>query len=108
LPFQNHLQSDLVPLKICAIQGHSKAALEKAGGLFANAAQVYCAEKVSPERKAAFAGVPICPMSDVPKVAYHRTMRSHWNLEEVIRSTLGGPMSTCLTSALEQMGIAAG
>ena len=65
-------------MKIRAIQGHSKEALEKAGGLFANAVQVYCAPNVSPERKAAFAGVPICAMSEVLKVAYHRTMRSSW------------------------------
>ena len=37
LGFENHLQSNLVPVKIRAIQGHSKEALEKAGGLFANA-----------------------------------------------------------------------
>ena len=35
-------------------------------------------ENVSPERKAAFAGVPVAAMDDVPEVAYHRTMKSHW------------------------------
>ena len=33
---------------------------------------------MSPERKAAFAGVPVADMSDVPEMAYHRTMKSHW------------------------------
>ena len=71
--YENHLQSNLVPVKIRAIQGHLKAALDKAGGFFANAVQVYCAPNVRCERKAAFAGVPICLMSEV-----YRTMWSHW------------------------------
>ena len=75
--YENHLQSNLVPVKIRAIQGHLKAALDKAGGFFANAVQLYCAPNVRCERKAAFAGVPICLMSEVSKVAYC-TIRSHW------------------------------
>ena len=46
-----------------AIQGHSSEALKKAGGFFANAQAVFCADSVSPE---------------VPEVAFHRTMKSHW------------------------------
>ena len=41
---------------------------------------VYCSDNVSPERKAAFTGVPMCAMTEVPDVAFHRTMRSR--LEE--------------------------
>ena len=63
----------LYPVKIKAIQGHSAASLEKAGGLFATASQVMCVPSVPPEKQAAFAGVPICPMSEVPSAAYHRT-----------------------------------
>ena len=77
LGYENNLESVFVPVKIRAIQGHSKEALERAGGLYANSIQVYCAENVSPERKAAFAGVPICDMAEVPTVAY-RTMKSNW------------------------------
>ena len=78
----NSLQADqddkqFYPVKIKAIQGHSAASLEKAGGLFAAAAEVMWAPSVPPERQAAFAGVPICPMSELPSVAYHRT-QSHW------------------------------
>jgi hypothetical protein len=53
LGYENNLESVFVPVKIRAIQGHSKEALERAGGLYANSIQVYCAENVSPERKAA-------------------------------------------------------
>ena len=79
LPYSSHLQCDWVPVMVRAIQGHSEAALRKAGGLYANAQTIFCAENVSPERKAAFAGVPVAAMTDVPlEVAYHRTMKSHW------------------------------
>ena len=66
------------PVKIRAIQGHSEAALKSAGGLYASSTMVYCAENVSPERKAAFTGVPICAMTEVPDIVFHRTMRSSW------------------------------
>lgn len=58
---ENHLQCEYVPVKIRAIQGHSKEALEKVGGLYANAVQICCASNISLERKAAFAGMPIVP-----------------------------------------------
>ena len=58
--------------------GPLRIALKNAGGLYANSTMVYCADNVSPERKAAFTGVPICAMTEVPDVAYHRTMRSNW------------------------------
>ena len=92
--YENHLQSNLVPVKIRAIQGHLKAALDKAGGFFANAVQVYCAPNVRCERKAAFAGVPICLMSEV-----YRTMRSHW--KGIVKHGLlpGGPISFLNASA---------
>ena len=78
LPYDSHLQCEWVPVMIKAIQGHSDAALRKAGGLFASAQIIFCADNVSPERKAAFAGVPVAAMDDVPEVAFHRTMKSHW------------------------------
>ena len=79
IPYENNLGMIFVPVKIRAIQGHSSEALKGAGGLFANSTLIYCAENVSPERKAAFAGVPICDMAEVPDVvAYHRTMKSNW------------------------------
>ena len=78
LPYSSHLQVDWVPVMVRAIQGHSDAALRKAGGLYANAQTIFCADNVSPERKAAFAGVPVAAMTDIPEVAYHRTMKSHW------------------------------
>ena len=37
-----------------------------------------CSPAVAPERQAAFAGVPVLPMSEVPAIAYHRTNRSNW------------------------------
>ena len=77
-PVDNGLGTMFYPVKIRAIQGHSEAALKTAGGLYANSTMVYCADNVSPERKAAFTGVPIRAMTEVPKVAYHRTMRSNW------------------------------
>ena len=64
--------------EVRAIQGHSSEALKKAGNLFENAQLVFCADNVSPERKAAFTGVPVAPIADVPEVAFHRTMKSHW------------------------------
>ena len=76
LGYENNL--GMIFVKIRAIQGHSDEALKRAGGLFANPIQIYCADNVSPERKAAFAGVPICSMSEVPEVAFHRTMKSKW------------------------------
>jgi hypothetical protein len=71
-----------VPIKIRAIQGHSAEALKGAGGLFANSTLIYCADNVSPERKAAFAGVPICDMTEVPshdeeQLEEHRQKWSH-------------------------------
>ena len=62
-PAHNSLQADqgdtqLYPVKIKAIQGHSEISLKNAGGLFATAAAVMCAPTVLPERQAAFAGVP--------------------------------------------------
>ena len=77
-PVDNGLGTMFYPVKIRAIQGHSEIALKNAGGLYANSTMVYCADNVSPERKAAFTGVPICAMTEVPDVAYHRTMRSNW------------------------------
>ena len=71
-------ETKLYPVKIKAIQGHSDLALKGAGGLFATAAAVMCAPSVPPERQAAFTGVPVIPMSEVPAVAYHRTNRSNW------------------------------
>ena len=35
LPYSSHLQCDWVPVMVRAIQGHSEAALRKAGGLYA-------------------------------------------------------------------------
>ena len=78
IPYENNLGMIFVPVKIRAVQGHSEIALKNAGGLFANSTLIYCADNVSPERKAAFAGVPICAMTEVPDVAYHRTMKSNW------------------------------
>ena len=78
LDYDNNLGTIFVPVKIRAIQGHSAESLKRAGGLFANSGQIYCADNVSPERKAAFAGVPICNMTEVPDVAVHRTMKSNW------------------------------
>ena len=77
-PVENSLGMMFSPVKIRAIQGHSEAALKSAGGLYASSTMVYCAENVSPERKAAFTGVPICAMTEVPDVVFHRTMRSNW------------------------------
>ena len=77
-PVDNGLGMAYYPVKIRAIQGHSEAALKTAGGLYANSTMVYCSDHVSPERKAAFTGVPICAMTEVPDVAFHRTMRSSW------------------------------
>ena len=82
-PVNNGLQPEygdvpLFPVKIKAIQGHSDIALRGAGGLFATAASVMCSPAVAPERQAAFAGVPVLPMSEVPAIAYHRTNRSNW------------------------------
>ena len=73
-PVDNGLGMMFYPVKIRAIQGHSEIALKNAGGLYANSTMVYCADNVSPERKAAFTGVPICAMTEVPDVAYHRTI----------------------------------
>ena len=78
LPYDNSLGMIIVPVMIRAIQGHSEIALKNAGGFYANSTLIYCAEDVGPERKAAFTGVPICPMAEVPDVAYHRTMKSNW------------------------------
>jgi hypothetical protein len=80
--FDNNLESIFVPIKIRAIQGHSAEALKGAGGLFANSTLIYCADNVSPERKAAFAGVPICDMTEVPshdeeQLEEHRQKWSH-------------------------------
>lgn len=86
LPYDNHLDTELLPVMIRAIQGHSDKALKRAGGLYASAQLVYCAEDVGPERKAAFTGVPICRMDQVPEVAYHRTMHSHW--KSIVKSGL--------------------
>eukprot|EP00435_Cladocopium_sp_Y103_P018085 s3504_g4.t1 len=72
------LDSEWIPIKIRAVQGHSKAVLKRAGGSFAPATLMYCHPNVDPDRKAAFASVPISPMSEVPEVIYHRTMRAHW------------------------------
>ena len=77
-PVDNGLGMPYYPVKIRAIQGHSQAALKSAGGLYANSTMVYCSDQVAPERKAAFTGVPICAMTEVPDVAFHRTMRSSW------------------------------
>ena len=77
-PVDNGLGTMFYPVKIRAIQGHSEIALRNAGGLYANSTVVYCAENVSPERKAAFTGVPICAMTEVPEVVFHRTMKSNW------------------------------
>ena len=77
-PIDNGLGMMYYPVKIRAIQGHSEIALKNAGGLYANSTVVYCAENVSPERKAAFTGVPICAMTEVPEVVFHRTMKSNW------------------------------
>ena len=77
-PVDNGLDMLFYPVKIRAIQGHSEAALKSAGGLYASSTMVYCAENVSPERKAAFTGVPICAMTEVPDVVFHRTMKSSW------------------------------
>ena len=115
LGYDNNLGMIFVPVKIRAIQGHSAEALKSAGGLYANSTLIYCADNVSPERKAAFAGVPICSMTEVPEVAYHRTMRSNWksiaksglalSLEVVTLSTAAVHMSTCRSIATVQMGI---
>ena len=105
LPYSSPLQVDWVPVMVRAIQGHSDAALRKAGGLFANAQTIFCADNVSPERKAAFAGVPVAAMTDIPEVAYHRTMKSHWKgIAKKRQSIRGGPMSTSLTNALAATG----
>ena len=77
-PVDNGLGMMFYPVKIRAIQGHSEIALKNAGGLYANSTMVYCADNVSPERKAAFTGVPISAITEVPDVAYHRMMRSNW------------------------------
>ena len=58
LGYDNSLGMIFVPVKIRAIQGHSAEALKSAGGLYANSTLIYCADNVSPERKAAFAGCP--------------------------------------------------
>ena len=60
MPIHNGLNSLLYPVKIRAIQGHSNESLQNAGGPYASSTMIYCAEDVSPERKAAFTGVPIC------------------------------------------------
>ena len=78
IPVNNGLDMMFYPVKIRAIQGHSEIALKNAGGLYASSTMVYCAENVSPERKAAFTGVPICAMTEVPEVVFHRTMKSSW------------------------------
>ena len=77
-PVDNGLDTMFYPVKIRAIQGHSEIALKNAGGLYANSTMVYCVDNVSHERKAAFTGVPICAMTEVPDIAYHRTMKSNW------------------------------
>ena len=77
-PVDNGLGMPYYPVKIRAIQGHSEAALKTAGGLYANSTMVYCSDHVSPERKAAFTGVPLCAMTEVPEVVFHRTMKSSW------------------------------
>eukprot|EP00435_Cladocopium_sp_Y103_P050326 s2587_g15.t1 len=64
------LDSEWIPVKIRAVQGHSKAVLKRAGGAFAPATLMYCHPNVDPDRKAAFASVPISPMSEVPEVEY--------------------------------------
>ena len=56
MPIRNGLDCPLYPVKIRAIQGHSNESLQSAGGLYATSTMVYCAEDVSPERKAAFTG----------------------------------------------------
>ena len=78
LPIRNGLDCPLYPVKIRAIQGHSSESLQNAGGLYATSTMVYCADDVSPERKAAFTGVPICAMTEVPNVVFHRTPKSCW------------------------------
>ena len=78
MPIRNGLDCPLYPVKIRAIQGHSNESLQNAGGLYATSTMVYCADDVSPERKAAFTGVPICAMTEVPNVVFHRTPKSCW------------------------------
>ena len=78
MPVNNGLNSTLYPVKIRAIQGHSNESLQSAGGLYATSTMVCCAEDVSPERKAAFTGVPICAMTEVPNAVFHRTPKSCW------------------------------
>ena len=92
LDYDNNLGtiSIFVPVKIRAIQGHSAESLKRAEGLFANSVQIYCAANVSPERKAAFAGVPIYNMTEVLDVAFHRTMKSNWKSIAKSGRTPGG------------------
>ena len=75
LHYENHLQSNLVPVKIRAIQRHSAQALQKAGGCLPMQLKCIVRPMSQPRAKSR---LRICAMSEVPKVAYHRTMRSHW------------------------------